>query len=246
VAYSPDGKRLACGSATFDSTKRVYGAGEVKVWDVQTGRELLVLKGHTGFLSVAYSPDGKRLASAAQTSGPAAVVGEVKVWDAETGQEVFTVEAPANYQQTVAYSPDGKRLIHVGVCDYHGKSSNMTVWDAQTGRELLTQKTHGQVARVAFSPDGKRLVTGAGNWFVSAIGALIDRAVRTRRRARNHPSRGTRRGQQRRSAPGAGWPRPAGTGLSKSGMRRPCTPALSTAWPSARTGSTWPALSGTR
>ena len=45
VAFSPDGKRLACGSATWDSTKRVYGAGEVKVWDVQTGRELLVLKG---------------------------------------------------------------------------------------------------------------------------------------------------------------------------------------------------------
>ena len=107
VAFSPDGKRLACGSATWDSTKRVYGAGEVKVWDVQTGRELLVLKGHTGSVSVAYSPDGKRLASAGQKpdgkplagagqkSGPAAVVGEVKVWDAETGQEVFTVEAPA-------------------------------------------------------------------------------------------------------------------------------------------------------
>ena len=46
VAFSPDGERLACGSATFDSTKQIYDAGEVKVWDVQTGRELLVLQAH--------------------------------------------------------------------------------------------------------------------------------------------------------------------------------------------------------
>ena len=190
VAFSPDGKRLACGSATWDSTKRVHGAGEVKVWDVQTGRELLVLK-HTGSMSVAYSPDGKRLASAGQKpdgkplagagqkSGPAAVVGEVKVWDAETGQEVFTVEAPAysDYQRTVAYSPDGKRLTHVSVSK-NGESSTMTVWDAQTGRELLTQKTDGKLASVAFSPDGKRLVTGAGWMGTTVNGALIDRAVR--------------------------------------------------------------------
>jgi WD40 repeat protein len=174
VAFSPEGKRLACGSDTWDFTKQSYGAGEVMVWDVQTGRELLVLKGHTGLVSVAFSPDGKRLASAGQKPGPAAKVGEVKVWDAETGQEVFTVEAPAYEQRTVAYSPDGKRLTHVS--DSGGNSSTMTVWDAQTGRELLTQKTHGQVGSVAFSPDGKRLVTGVG--WLSVTGALIDRAVR--------------------------------------------------------------------
>jgi WD40 repeat protein len=54
VAFSPDGKRLA--SACQDKT--------VRVWDAQTGQELLSLKGHTAKVnSVAYSPDGKRLAS---------------------------------------------------------------------------------------------------------------------------------------------------------------------------------------
>ena len=47
VAFSPDGKRLASGSRAWDAAKNAYVAGEVKVWDAQTGQELLTLKGHT-------------------------------------------------------------------------------------------------------------------------------------------------------------------------------------------------------
>ena len=60
MAFSPDGKRLASASA---------GDKTVKVWDAQTGQELLTLKGHTGSVSsVAFSPDGKRLASGSATT----------------------------------------------------------------------------------------------------------------------------------------------------------------------------------
>jgi WD40 repeat protein len=56
VAFSPDGKRIASGAGYRNKP------GEVKVWDTQTGQEVLDLKGAGG--SVAFSPDGQRLASA--------------------------------------------------------------------------------------------------------------------------------------------------------------------------------------
>jgi WD40 repeat protein len=66
VAFSPDGKRLASG----------VRRGGLKVWDAQTGQELLTFQGHAhGANSVAFSPNGYRLAS----GGPD---GMVRIWDA--------------------------------------------------------------------------------------------------------------------------------------------------------------------
>ena len=66
MAFSADGNRLFCGSA--DKT--------IKVWDVQTGQELLTLKGHTAMVkSVALSPDGKRLVSGSDPGIRSSVVG---------------------------------------------------------------------------------------------------------------------------------------------------------------------------
>ena len=78
----------------------------MKVWDAQTGQELLTLKGHTGMApSVAFSPDGKRLASSLAGGHR-----RVKVWDAQTGQELLTLKGHTGRVRSVAFSPDGKRL----------------------------------------------------------------------------------------------------------------------------------------
>jgi WD40 repeat protein len=63
----PDGRRTASGGGSDDQT--------VKLWDAQTGQETITLRGNTGSVeSVAFSPDGKRLASGS-------VNGTVKIWD---------------------------------------------------------------------------------------------------------------------------------------------------------------------
>ncbi len=140
VAYSPDGRRLA--GPSDDNT--------VKVWDAQTGQELLTFKGHTDeAFSVAFSPDGKRLASTAYDK-------TVKVWDGQTGQELLTFKGHTAVAFSVAFSPDGQRLASTA------GDQTVKVWDGQTGQELLSLKGHPGPRhdyRVAFSPDGKRLAS---------------------------------------------------------------------------------------
>ena len=58
VAFSPDGKRLASGSGGASGQ-----GGEVKIWDAQTGQELITLKGGGFGHRVIFSPDSCRLAS---------------------------------------------------------------------------------------------------------------------------------------------------------------------------------------
>src|SRR2546423_461098 len=90
VVFSLDGKRIASGSE--DRT--------IRVWDAQTGKEQLSLKGHTDIVrSVCFSPDGKRIASASYDN-------IVKVWDAHTGQETITFTGHTDLVSSVCFSPD--------------------------------------------------------------------------------------------------------------------------------------------
>lgn len=77
VVFSPDGARLAAHIARYPQP------AEVGLWDVATGRQLLVLKGHAGVSMLggfAFSPSGDRIVSTALLLGTNAV--EVKTWDA--------------------------------------------------------------------------------------------------------------------------------------------------------------------
>jgi WD40 repeat protein len=86
------------------------------VWDLATGREHLTLTGHTLWVvSLAFSPDGRRLATAAAGGGHGSP-SEGKLWDPDTGQEIyalFTYKGPW-IPGCLAFSSDRRRLASAG------------------------------------------------------------------------------------------------------------------------------------
>jgi WD40 repeat protein len=116
---------------------------------------LVGLHGHTGPVTqLAWSPDGKLLASAAQDK-------TVRVWEVATGQELYVLKTDLlSFQMgPVVWSPDGKRLA---VDHEDGKAQ---IVDATTGRKQHTLDAGGTASgslRLIWSPDGKRLATLGG------------------------------------------------------------------------------------
>ena len=74
----------------------------VRLWDCQTGKELLSFLGHSNYVtSVAFSPDGKWALSGSYDK-------TVRLWDCQTGKELRSFLGHSEHVTSVAFSPDGK------------------------------------------------------------------------------------------------------------------------------------------
>jgi WD40 repeat protein len=153
AAWSPNSQQLA-----WRDRQAVH------IWDVLGGRELRRLD-HPNVVDLAWSPDGKRLATASDR-------GSVRVWDVTTGQQSWdrtyretpSDESPIVYMLSVyvpritciAWSPTGRLLATTGA------DGDVCLWNASNGREKL--RLHGGSLAtglaVAWSPDGRRVAAG--------------------------------------------------------------------------------------
>lgn len=137
MVFSPDGQTLASG-----------GFGTIKLWDVKTGKEKAMIRGHAWTVeSLSFSPDSQILAS-----GGGEHDCKVKLWDVKTGELKTAFPRNTRGFNRVLFSPDGKTVL--GRCT----NSSVYIWDVKTGQEIARLESF--TSSVSFSPDSKMLALG--------------------------------------------------------------------------------------
>jgi WD40 repeat protein len=119
---------------------------------VQRLDTLKIIESTGPVISVALSPDGRRIVSGSDDN-------TLRVWDADSGQLIGALAGHTDKVTSVAFSPDGHLIVS------GGWDNSVRLWDARTGQPIgapLTGHTD-KVVSVAFSPDGRRIVSGSAD-----------------------------------------------------------------------------------
>jgi WD40 repeat protein/serine/threonine protein kinase len=154
LAFSPDGTRIASGSAD----------GTVGIWDTATGRKLTFLRGTTQRVdALVFSPDGSRLLVGSSD-------GTVRQWDAHTGRSLDVWRGHKDRVESVAYSPDGRWMAS------GSRDRTVRLWKSAEKSEPAVLLGHtGVVQQVAFSPDSRWLASTSEEDRTARVWELVSR-----------------------------------------------------------------------
>jgi WD40 repeat protein len=149
LAFSHDSKTVAASDAKG-----------IVLFDVATGKQIKHLGGYRDCMYLAYSPNGKLLASGGLDEGPKEAY-SLRLWDVDQGQELRRCELPKTKKggteppTGIAFSPEGDKLIAaIAEMDTY-------LFDATTGKQLH-KLNHHWAYRVAYDPKGKSVVSVRG------------------------------------------------------------------------------------
>jgi WD40 repeat protein len=150
VTFNPDGTLLA--SASLD--------GSVKIWDLGNGREVRAYRGQDYVRCVAWSPNGKLIASAGgdpNNSSPGEF--DIHLWGPEDGKRKHTLKGHTSRVNSVAFRPDGKTLVSCG------DDKTIRIWDVEKGTELQIVNPPDPrgggaiISQAVFSPNGRLIAS---------------------------------------------------------------------------------------
>jgi len=155
LALHADGRRAVSGGGLYDATLRV--------WDLDTGECLRVLKGRTllEVNSVAVCPDGRHAVSGGDSMGWF-LRDKLRVWDLDTGKCLRVLKGHTWEVHSVAVYADGNRAV--SATGGYGGDHTLRLWDLNTGNCLRVLEGHTwEVTSVAVCPDGHRVVSGSND-----------------------------------------------------------------------------------
>lgn len=150
--YFPTGEKHILGNPIYSPKGNVVARideynSSIFVWDVETGKEIKMIKVYTKCITIVFSPNGRYLASGGEDK-------IIRIWDLLTGNEVSTLVGHTDAVTSLVYSSDGKYLSS------GGKDGTIRIWNLLTGNKIKKIYAYYRfVESILYSPDDKYLIS---------------------------------------------------------------------------------------